>query len=81
MKLTSFDSFDGDLHYSHPDSTVNHTFTTLANIDGSPLSVGGYLESQFDDGQEIQIDSNRTEIFDIQTNKWIEVEEYPYHST
>ena len=69
-KLISFDSFDGQFHYNHPNSTVGHTFTTLANIDGNPLANAGL-------GKEIN--SNRTEIFDIQANMWVEVEEYPYH--
>ena len=69
-KLISFDSFDGQFHYNHPNSTVGHTFTTLANIDGNPLAVAGLGE---------EINSNRTEIFDIQANMWVEVEEYPYH--
>ena len=70
-KLILFDSFDGEFHYNHPNSTVGHSHTTLANIDGNPLAVGGEVEQG--------INSNRTEIFDIQANMWVEVEEYPYH--
>ena len=70
-KLILFDSFDGEFHYNHPNSTVGHSFSTLANIDGNPLAVGGEVEQG--------INSNRTEIFDIQANMWVEVEEYPYH--
>ena len=71
MRNWFFKSFDGEFHYDHPDSTVGHSFTTLANIDGNPLSVGGEVEPD--------ISTNRTEIFDIQANIWVEVEEYPYH--
>ena len=68
-------SFDGEFHYNHPNSTVGHSHTTLANIDGNPLAVGG------EPGDEEQgINTNRTEIFDIQANIWVEVEEYPYHT-
>ena len=28
---------------------------------------------------EPDVSTNRTEIFDIQANVWVEVEEYPYH--
>ena len=65
-------SFDGELHYNHPNSTVGHSRITLANIDGNPLAVGGDEEGIY---------SNRTEIFDIQANIWVEVEEYPYYRT
>jgi len=67
-------SFDGELHYNHPNSTVGHSRITLANIDGNPLAVGG------DPGEAEQgFNTNRTEIFDIPANIWVEVEEYPYH--
>ena len=71
MRNCLFNSFDGELHYNHPNSTVGHTHTSLGNIDGNPLAVGGEVEQG--------INSNRTEIFDIQANMWVEVEEYPYH--
>ena len=78
---TVFLSFDGEFHHSHPDSTISHTYTTLANIDGYPLAIGGEVGHPTPGTDEIGIDTNRTEIFDIQANMWIEVEEYPYHNT
>ena len=65
--LTIF-SFDGQSFYNHTDSTHGHYFTSLANLDGSPLAVGG-------SGPNI----NKTEIYDIASHTWTEVEDYPYH--
>ena len=40
----------------------------MAKIDGAPLAVGGN-----------QIGSNKAETFDIATNTWTEVANYPFH--
>ena len=41
----------------------------MANIDGSPLVVGGSSP-----------DTKKVEIYDISTNKWTVVADYPYHN-
>ena len=66
--LTSF-SYDGAVYHNHADSKNGHYYTTLANIDAAPLVVGGYNSN-----------TNKSEKFDISTNTWTEVEDYPYHS-
>ena len=75
MKLIYFQSFDGEHHYKHPNSTYGHFMTSLANIHGSPLAVGGRRDDK------TNIDTNKAEIFDINANMWKEIEEYPYHQT
>ena len=61
-------SYDGSIFHSHADSKNGHHATTLANIEGSPLAVGGMTP---------QI--NKAETYDIGTNTWTEVSNYPYH--
>ena len=46
----------------------DHYVTTLATIDEAPLAVGGYLPN-----------NKKAEIFDITSNKWTGVADYPYH--
>ena len=43
--------------------------TTLANIEGSPLAVGGNSP-----------ETNKAETYDISANKWTEIGDYPYHN-
>ena len=62
-------SFDGNGFHAHANSKVGHYFTSLARIQSSPLGVGGHLS-----------DTNKAEIYDISTNKWTEIANYPYHS-
>ena len=62
-------SYDGDLFHNQADSKNAHGSTTLAKIDEAPLAVGGYLPN-----------TNKAEIFDISSNTWTEIAEYPYHS-
>ena len=66
--LISSNSYDGNIFHIHADSKNGHYQTTLANIEGSPLAVGGY-------GPSI----NKAETYDIETNTWTEVTDYPYH--
>ena len=61
-------SYDGLAFRSHADAKNEHYYTSLANIDGSPLVVGGSSP-----------DTKKVEIYDISTNKWTEVADYPYH--
>ena len=63
-------SYDGDIFHIHADSKNGHHRTTLANIEGSPLVVGGYSPS-----------IKKAEIYDIGTNTWTEVADYPYHDS
>ena len=62
-------SYDGAVYHKHADSKNGHYYTTLAKIDESPLAVGGYNPN-----------TNKAETFDISTNTWTEVADYPYHS-
>ena len=62
-------SYDGDVYHNHADSKNGHYWTSLANIEGSPLAVGGA-------GPNI----NKAETYDIATNTWTEVADYPYGS-
>jgi len=41
----------------------------LANIDDAPLAVGGQSDN-----------TKKAEIFDISSNTWTEIAEYPYHN-
>ena len=61
-------SYDGSVFHNQADSKHGHYWTTLAKIDESPLAVGGYNPK-----------INKTEIFDISSNTWLEVADYPYH--
>ena len=62
-------SYDGDVYHNHADSKNGHHYTSLANTEGSPLAVGGYDPN-----------TNKAETYDIATNTWTEVADYPYHS-
>ena len=62
-------SYDGKSFYAHARSTHGHYWTSLAEIKGSPLGVGGHMDN-----------TNKVEIYDIATNKWTELAPYPYHS-
>ena len=61
-----FNSYDGDIFHAHANSKNRHGETTVANIEGSPLAVGGSS-------------TNKAETYDIATNTWTEVSDYPYH--
>ena len=65
--LTLF-SYDGSVFHNQADSKNGHYYTTLAKIDGAPLSVGGDYSQ-----------ANKAEILDVSSNLWTEVAEYPYH--
>ena len=61
-------SFDGNVFHSQADSKYGHFWTTLAKIDEAPLAVGGVNSS-----------TKKAETFDVLTNTWTEVADYPYH--
>ena len=61
-------SYDGVIFHDHADSKNKHWETSLANIEGSPLAVGGYSPN-----------TNKAETYDISTDVWTEVADYPYH--
>ena len=63
-------SYDGFVLQNHANSKKGHRDTTLANIEGSPLAVGGAHPS-----------INKAETYDISTDTWTEVDEYPYHNS
>ena len=65
--MTRF-SYDGASSKTHASTTYSHYTTSLADFDGSPLAVGGWNDP-----------NNRTEIFNIENNKWTEAADYPYH--
>ena len=61
-------SYDGYFFHNQTNSKNEHGYTTLAKFDESPLAVGGYSS-----------DTNKAETFNISTNTWTEVADYPYH--
>ena len=61
--------YDGIIFHNQANSKHAHSTTTLANIDEAPLAVGGSNPT-----------TNKAETFDIATNTWTEVADYPYHS-
>ena len=61
-------SYDGFIFHNQANSKNAHHYTTLANIDKAPLAVGG-----------IGPKTKKAEIFDISSNSWTEVADYPYH--
>ena len=61
-------SYDGIIFHNHADSKNGHSRTTFANIDDAPLVVGGWGPT-----------TKKAEIFDISSNTWTEVADYPYH--
>ena len=67
--MNPYFSYDGFAFRSHADAQNEHDHTSLANIDGSPLIVGG-----------LSPNTNKVETYDISTNQWNEVADYPYHN-
>ena len=65
-------SYDGFAFRNHADSKNGHFYTALANIEGYPLALGGYTGSSF---------IKNAETYDISTNAWTEVADYPYHDS
>ena len=64
-------SYDGDAFHNHEDSKFKHERITLANTNGSPLAVGGSGNSR---------SHKKSETYDISTNTWNEIADYPYAS-
>lgn len=69
MYLDILFSYDGLIFHNHADSIHGHWTTTLANAEGSPFAIGGNPAI------------NKAEMYDISSNKWTEVADYPYHDT
>ena len=69
----SFFSYDGAIFRKHGNSKNLHWQIALAKINESPLAVGHY------DSDDLHT-SSKAEIFNIATNTWTDVDEYPYHS-
>ena len=63
-------SYDGDAFRHHADSKNEHYEISMANFEDSPLAVGGYSPN-----------TNKAETYDISTNIWTEVADYPYHDS
>ena len=63
-------SYNGEMFHNHADSKHCHSFTTLANVEGSPLAVGCHTGGTF---------TSKAETYDISTNTWTEIADYPYH--
>ena len=60
-------SYNGFVFHNQADSKNGHYLTTLAMIDEDPMAVGSFNKT------------NKAEVFDISSNVWTEVAEYPYH--
>ena len=71
--LSNLLSYDGDIFHNQADSKNSHYAIALANIDNTPLAVGGAYSN---DGG---INTNKAEIFDISSNTWTEIADYPFH--
>ena len=63
-----FYSYDGTVFHNHQNSKNDHALTTLANFNESPFAVGDYY-----------VEHSKAEIFNIATNTWTEVDDYPFH--
>ena len=72
-KFISIYSFDGVAVHNHANSTNGHEKTTLGTYKGSPLAVGGY-----DDITDDWIP--HAEIYNIATNTWNAIADYPFHT-
>jgi len=58
-------SYDGQNFHQHGNSSTEHYGTSLANINGAPLVVGGSSPR-----------TNKAEQFDISTDTWVRVDAY-----
>ena len=65
--IPHFFSWDGAVFHNHASTQYDHHLTQLTKIDNVPIAVGGPYQ-----------DSNRTETYSIQENKWTRVEDYPF---
>ena len=58
-------SYDGQNFYQHGNSNIAHFGTSLTNINGAPLVVGGSSPR-----------TNKAEQFNISTDTWVRVDAY-----
>ena len=58
-------SYDGQNFHQHGNSSIEHYGTSLANINGAPLVVGGSSPR-----------TNKAEQFDISKDTWVRVDAY-----
>ena len=63
-------SYNGEKYTNHPSTVNDHYDTTLGNIENKILAVGGRAT-----------DTNKVELFDIDSNKWTTKTPFPYCST
>ena len=69
-------SFDGDVFHNHANLTNGHVATIMANYEETPLAVGGFDSNNRTDNDLIP----HAEIFNITTNSWSVIADYPFHS-
>ena len=62
-------SYNGEKYTNHPDSANYHYATTLGEIENKILAVGCFS------------DSIKSELFDINSNKWTTKTSFPYCSS
>ena len=67
-----FSRFNGTSFKTEPSSKFSHTYT---------FALGSYRYSPFVTGSEGYLGGLKTEILDNKTQKWTEVEDYPFAST
>ena len=60
-------SYNGKTYVNHPDTTHDHHFTSLGDIDNKVLVVGSNSAN-----------GNQVEIFDIVTNRWTTKTQFPF---
>ena len=69
IDIIHFHSYNGKSYFDHPNAINDHWYTSIADIEGKMLAVGGQSP-----------DNKKTEIFDIDTNTWTEKSEFPFCS-
>ena len=69
-----FFSYNGEKYTDHPNSANDHYLTTLGDIENKVLAVGGGSGGG-------SPNTNKVEMFDINSNKWTTKTSFPFAST
>ena len=69
-----FFSYNGEKYTDHPNSANDHYLTTLGDIENKVLAVGGGSGG-------VSPNTNKVEMFDINSNKWTTKTSFPFAST
>ena len=63
-------SYNGEKYTNHPSTVNDHYRSTLGNIENKILAVGGS-----------DTNTNKVELFDIDSNKWTAKTSFPFCSS